>query len=168
MRMLRYPLAVVAGLVGIFVGVTVVQLVSQAVFPPDPHFQDLVQRLTTASWSGDRAAAEAIRAELQPLWQSVPVGTYVALILSWTGGAVVGGGLAALTAPAGRLWFALAMGVLDSVAIVFNGLLLSPPSWLAPVGVVCTLAAAAWVGWCVSRWAARRAAARGPTSVARA
>lgn len=165
MRILRYPLAVVAGLVGIFVGVTVLEFLGHAVFPPDPQIQDLVGRLMTSASSDDR---EAIRAELQPLWQSVPIGSYVALILSWTGGAVVGGGLAALIAPAGRIWFALAMGLLDSAAIVFNGLLLAAPSWLAPVGVVCTLAAAAWVGWCVSRWVARRAATAAPAAASRA
>lgn len=160
MRILRYPLAVVVGLLGMFVTVALLERLGHVWFPPPPELNAALGDWATAVARSDSEAEATAREAVSRIIQGQPAGAFVALIVAWVGGVLVGGGLAALVAPSGRLWFAVAIGLLNAAAIYLNGKLLTPPSWVNPVAMACVLVTAVLVGSCVSRWCARRAAAK--------
>jgi hypothetical protein len=123
-RVLRGILAVILGLVTLFVLVGAGEFVGHTIFPPPPGL--------------DPNDLDSIKANID----KIPAGVFVSVLVAWLLAAFAGGWVAARLAPGGKLAFGLAIGTLGLLAAVANMWMIPHPIWVWIIGVAEFLPAA--------------------------
>jgi len=122
---LRGLLAIVLGLVMFFVVVLAGEFLGMSIYgikvdPNDPH-------------------------SINDVIKTIPTRALVAVVLAWACGAFVGGWVAASLAPARKIAFGLAIGVVGLLITIVNLVSLPHPVWMWVVGAA-ELVPAAYLG----------------------
>ncbi len=155
MKVIRFLIAPVAGIVAFMFGVMALEAVGHSLYPPPAEIEALSRAMGDAMAAGDTDRYREVQAEMTPVlsaWLAgAPIGALLAVVLAWIGGGVVGALVAAVIAPAGRIWFALLVGAFDVVGIVMVTQQFSHPVWMPVLGIAGTLAATGGVGLLLSR-----------------
>jgi len=150
MKLIRFPLAPVAGIVAFMFGVMALEAVGHAIYPPPAEIEALSREMGDAMAAGDSDRYRQVQKEMTPVlsaWlANAPIGALVAVVLAWIGGGLVGGLVAALVAPSGKVWFALLVGAFDVVGIVMVTQQFSHPIWMPVLGIGGTLLVTGGVG----------------------
>ena len=129
--LLRNIGAWLAGVVSGGLTVALLEFVSHAIWPP-PAGLDLTDA---------KAVAE--------LMATAPLGAFIALIVAWTLGGMVGSGVAAAVATWRRVLIAGMAGGMTLVGAAVNLMAIPHPLWVTvagPAGIVVGMLAGTWVG----------------------
>ncbi|MDG2022770.1 MAG: hypothetical protein P8J59_12560 [Phycisphaerales bacterium] len=155
MKLIRFSLAPVAGIVAFMFGVMALEAVGHVIYPPPAEIEAFSREMGDAMATGDSARYRQVQEEMTPVlsaWLTdAPIGALLAVVLAWIGGGLIGGLVAALIAPSGKVWFALLVGAFDVVAIVMVTGQFSHPIWMPVLGIGGTLVVTGGVGWLMKR-----------------
>ena len=155
MKAIRFLIAPVAGILAFMFGVMALEAVGHAIYPPPAEIEALSRAMGDAMAAGDTDRYREVQAEMTPVlsaWLAdAPIGALLAVVLTWIGGGLIGGLVAALIAPSGKVWFALLVGAFDVVGIVMVTDQFSHPVWMPVLGIAGTIAATGGVGFLLAR-----------------
>jgi hypothetical protein len=155
MKVIRFLIAPVAGIVAFMFGVMALEAVGHAIYPPPAEIEALSRAMGDAMAAGDTERYRQVQEEMTPVLSAwlvdAPVGALLAVVLAWIGGGLIGALVAAVIAPAGKLWFALLVGAFDVVGIVMVTAQFSHPTWMTVLGIGGTISATAGVGFLLTR-----------------
>lgn len=157
MKLLRFIAAIILGCVALGATVFALEALGHAIYPPTPEFKAAMDATMSAYASGEPQQIDAARTQAAAAIAGLPLGAILMVVGSWIAGAFVGGGVAALVAPYGRLIAALIVTALDLGAVAANLVMIPHPAWTGPVAIAGCLVAGVSVGLCVRSWRASRA-----------
>lgn len=157
MKIFRFLLAPILGLVVFMFTVGGIEAIGQRLYPPSAEVTDFSIQITDAARRQDQAAILEIRPKLDAAMstylQTAPLGALVFVVFAWIASAFLGGLVAAGVAPVLKVPMAIFIGFMDVSGIVLVTLQLKHPIWMPIVGMVGALALAWLAGW----WQANRA-----------
>ena len=119
--------AIVAGVIGGGIVVSLIQMVSSLIYPP-PEGLDLADQEQLANWI-----------------ESLPVGAFVLVAVAHGMGATFGGMICAALIPVRWMIGPLIVGVLFLVLGIVNATMVPHPSWFLPIDLMLYLPCA-WIG----------------------
>jgi hypothetical protein len=167
MKIVRYVLAPLLGIIVFMVGVSGFEAIGHAIYPPPVEIAELSRAYGDAMFSGDSERLAEVEREMTPVltaWiAEAPLGPLLAVVLSWIGGGLIGALTAAAIAPTGKFWFAILIGAFDVLGIVMVTSQFSHPVWMPLVGVSGTVVVTVGVGLLLGRVSSARDDAPRPT-----
>lgn len=162
MKIIRFLIAPVVGILLILVSVGGIQAVGHQVYPPPPAMAELAEQLPVAMLNQDPAKAAEIQSQLDAAiadyLTTAPVGAMLFVVGSWLAGSFVSAFVAAMITPVLRIPMALLMGLMVISSILILTGEISHPGWMPIVGVAGSLVAALLAGMIVDRFTRPRAA----------
>jgi len=130
--MWRNVFAVLAGIFGMMIMITAVEIASMMLYPPPPGFD-----------ISDPAQVKA-------LVDAMPFAAKALIVAGWCLGAFAGAGVTARIAKTHKVWLAMLVGVLVAAATIANAITIPHPDWMTVGGVL---------GPLLMAWIAQRLAA---------
>ncbi|MEC8320193.1 MAG: hypothetical protein VX012_02200 [Planctomycetota bacterium] len=161
MKIIRFLLAPIVGILLILVSVTGIQAVGHQVYPPPPNISELSEQLRVATLSRDQAKVEEIKprldAAIAEYLPTAPLGALCFVVGGWLAGSFVSAFVAAMITPILRVPMALLMGLMVISTILIMAREIPHPGWMPIVGMAGSLVATLLAGMIVDRFTRPRA-----------
>lgn len=156
MKIIRFLIAPIVGILLILVSVTGIQAVGHQIYPPPSAMAELYEQRAAAMLKGDQTKAAEIQAQLDAVLAdyvaTAPLGALLVVVAAWLAGSFVSAFVAAMITPILRIPMGLMMGLMVVSGILITAQQIPHPVWMTIVGVTGSLGAAAIAGMIVARF----------------
>ena len=155
MKIFRFLLAPILGIVVFMFTVGAIERIGAAVYPPPSELNTLSIELADAISSQDQDALAEVQTKLadamSAYMKSAPIGALLFVVFAWVAAAFAGGLVAAAVAPVLKAPMAIFIGLLDVMGIMMVSLQFKHPVWMPIVGMIGALVVSLLAGWMVTR-----------------